>query len=591
MEKDKKNTKEKENKKTKNKRKRSSLNLDDVREITLEEKGTKKQKAEKKKREEKHIQKVRKTHNNMKHEEIMNNMIKKRNKRNVVILSLLLLFILLIIFSTIFALINVNNENILNKIYVGNISISNMEKDEAINTLLNTFKEKADKPITLKLNDYTREITPNEIDFEIQAEKTVSNAYNIGRSTNIFTNNFAILSSYFKNKNIELEYSYDRELLEYILKDISVKIPGKTKESTYVVKGNKLIIDKGKAGVDVVTDDLSNKIINAFVNLNTDTTLIIPTKETTPEPINLDKISSEITKKVKNASYNKQKKEITPEIVGVEFAVSLTKAQEILAEKKDKYTIPLKITKPKVTTNILKDKYNLHLFNDVLAKETTHYDATNKNRAINLEISSKQISGTIVKPGEEFSFNSFVGNTVAADGYKPATGYAGGRAVQMMGGGVCQISSEIYAAALKLDLRITERFNHVCPVSYLPPGLDAATALGSCDLRFINNRKYPIKIIINTANGVSTVEIRGIKEKNEPVIKLTSTKYNVIPYTTSYIYDESLKKGQEKVEIQGLSGFTSKLYKEIYVNGVLTKKQLISTDTYRPLHEVIRRNK
>lgn len=137
---------------------------------------------------------------------------------------------------------------------------------------------------------------------------------------------------------------------------------------------------------------------------------------------------------MQNASYNKETKEIIPEVVGIKFAIPINKAQEILAEKKDKYIIPLTITKPKITTNSLKDKYNLYLFNDLLAKETTHYDATNKNRSINLEISSKQISGTIVKPGQEFSFNSFVGNTVASDGYKPAIGYAGGRAVQMMGG-------------------------------------------------------------------------------------------------------------------------------------------------------------
>lgn len=110
-------------------------------------------------------------------------------------------------------------------------------------------------------------------------------------------------------------------------------------------------------------------------------------------------------------------------------------------------------------------------------------------------------------------------------------------------------------------------------------------------MRFVNKRKYPIKIIINTANGVSTVEIRGVKEENEPVIKLTSTKLTNVPYTTSYIYDSSLKRGQEKIEIQGLAGFTSKLYKETYINGVLIKKELISTDTYKPLNQVIRINK
>lgn len=590
MKKNKNNEEEKEKNKKKKSRNKSSLNLDNVKEITIEEKGTKKEKAEKKKLQEKHAQKVRKTNNDKKHEEIMNNMINKRKKRNIIVLSLLFIFIILIVLSTIFALINLNNENLLRNMYVGEISISNIPKEEAINILNNTFKEISDKPIILKLDDYTREITPNEINFKIQAEKTVAKAYNIGRTTNIFKNNFTILNSYLKKNNISIKYTYNKELLEQILKDVSVKIPNKTIESTYIIKEDKLIINKGKAGQDVIIDDLNDKIINTFINLKTNITLTIPTKETTPEPINLEKISKEITKDVKDATYDEKTKKITPEVIGIKFAIPISKAEEILFEEKDKYIIPLKLTKPKITTNDLKNKYNLHIFNDLLAKETTHYDATNINRSINMEVSSKQINGTIIKPGEEFSFNSFVGNTVEADGYKLSVGYAGGRAVPMMGGGVCQISSAIYATALKVNLQITERFNHVCPVSYLPPGLDATTALGSCDLRFINNRNYPIKLIINTANGVSTVEIRGVKEKDDPIIKLTSTKLNTVPYTTSYIYDYSLKPGEKKVEVQGLAGFTSELYKETYINGVLINKELVSVDTYKPLNEVIRIN-
>lgn len=572
-------------------KKSSGLKLDDVKEISKTNNITKKAKAEEKQKEEAHAQKVRKANNDKRLEEQMRVMIQKRKRKKTLILSSLVVFIFLIIFSTIFALLNLNNDKILKNISVGNVSISSMSKEEAINNLMTSFYAAADKPITLKLEDYSREITPNEIDFEVQSEKTVSKAYNVGRSTNIFSNNFDILSSYFKKRNFDIEYNYDRQLLEQILKDVSVKIPGKTMENTWTVKKDKLVIIKGEEGVDILSDDLSKQILNSFLNLNTDTTVNIPTKATIPEPINIEKISTEITKEAKDATFNKKTKHITPEVNGVKLGISLSEAKKMLSEDKDKYTIPLKISAPKITTQSIKNKYDLHLFNDILSQETTYYDATNINRSINLEVSSRQINGTVLLPGHEFSFNSFVGNTVASDGYKLSLGYAGGKAVPMMGGGVCQISSAIYATALKLDLRITERFNHVCPVSYLPPGLDAATALGSCDLRFINNRKHPIKIVIKSANGVSTVQILGVKEENEPVIKLTSTKLNNVPFTTSYVYDGSLKRGEEQIEIQGLAGFTSKLYKETYVNGMLTNKELVSIDTYKPLHQVIRRNK
>ena len=160
----------------------------------------------------------------------------------------------------------------------------------------------------------------------------------------------------------------------------------------------------------------------------------------------------------------------------------------------------------------------------------------------------------------------------------------------MMGGGVCQISSEIYSAALKANLKITERYNHAFPVSYLPPSQDAAVALGSCDLKFINNRKEPIKLILKTGNGVSSVEIRGVKEPDEPVIKLIPTKLYTVPFKTVYVHDSSLKKGRQVIDNYGITGYTSKLYKETYVNGILIDKVLVSTDTYQALNQTVRRN-
>lgn len=519
----------------------------------------------------------------------MNNMIKKRKRTNVIALSLLLLLIVFTILSTLFALLNLNSENILKNTYIAKTSVSNLSQKDAIDLLHTKYNEFADKAISIKHQDYVREIAPNDIDFQILSEKSVMNAYNLGRSTNIFSNNFAIISSFFKKNNFDLEYTYDRDLLNQMTKDIEINLPGKLVENSHKINKDKLAIYKGKDGVVLDKDKLANELMKAFINLDSDRVITMPVKSSTPEPLDIEKIQKDIYKKTADATYDSKTKKITNEVKGVDLAITIAEAKKILAENKEKYTIPLKITTPKVTAKMLSDKYFKPTYNDLLAKETTHYDATNVDRSINLEISSKAINGFVLKPGHKFSFNSFVGRTSPYDGYKQAIGYAGGKAVPMWGGGVCQISSGIYAAALRADLLITERFNHGCPVSYMPPGLDAATDLGSCDLRFINDRTYPIKILVNTANGVSTVQIMGTKEANEPVIKLTSTKINTVPYRTSYVNDYSLKPGQEKIEIKGLTGFTSKLYKEKYVNGVLLSKTLISTDTYKPLHEVIKR--
>ncbi len=544
------------------KNKIKGLNLDDVKVISKSSEKTKKEVKE----EQEHKQKVQKTKIINNNEVVMNDIIRKRKVRNSVFITFLILFILAVLLSTSFALINMNNEKIITNTFVSKVKVSGLAKDEAIKELDTTYNNLADKPVTIKYENYSREISPNEIDFRILSEKSVNNAYNIGRSTNIFKNNYTILFSYFKDNNIDVEYNYDRFLLDKIMEDVNAKIPNQLTDNSYEIKGTNLIISRGKEGILIVAEDLKQQIVQAFVNLNSDTTITIPVTPKQPDPINIDKIYKEVT--VKDIKIN----------------MTLDKAKQMLSENKAKYTIP--VTLPKVVVAPARPA----TFKDVLSTVSSFYDDTNKNRSINIKVSSKDINGAIVYPGRSFSFNSFVGNTVAADGYKLSIGYAGGKAVPMIGGGVCQVSSTIYAAALEIDLRITERFNHVCPVLYLPPGLDSATALGSCDLRFINNRSTPIKLEITAANGVNTVKILGTKQKNEPVIKLTSTKINNVPFRTSYIYDGSLKPGEEKVEIKGLNGFTSKLYQEKYLNGVLVSKRLVSTDTYKPLHEVIRRN-
>src|SRR5699024_6449408 len=98
---------------------------------------------------------------------------------------------------------------------------------------------------------------------------------------------------------------------------------------------------------------------------------------------------------------------------------------------------PLKITVPKKTIEDLGEE----AFPNKLATYTTRYDPSNENRSNNIAISSEKIDGTIIMPGEIFSYNQIVGERTIAAGYKEAGAYAGGKVVQDVGGGICQTSS------------------------------------------------------------------------------------------------------------------------------------------------------
>ena len=139
---------------------------------------------------------------------------------------------------------------------------------------------------------------------------------------------------------------------------------------------------------------------------------------------------------------------------GIDFAISIDEAKE-LASNKDasEIYIPLKYIKPEITIADLGED----IFGTKLGTSTTIYDSTNFNRSTNIDIACERINGTILEPGETFSFNKVVGERTSKNGFKEALIYNGGEVDYGLGGGICQISSTLYNAVLKANLEIVER--------------------------------------------------------------------------------------------------------------------------------------
>lgn len=518
------------------------------------------------------------------------------------------IFLIILLFN-LFILINTNKAKILNNTYAGKISLSGLSKEEAIEKLDEYFNNNLNNEVILKYKDFEFTIISTDIGFQINSEAIANRAYNLGREENIIDQNRQVLSSFISKQEISLDYIYDRSKYDEFLDAIHKVLPEElnVKESSYKIDKSNLIIYAGEEGFNLDKERLLIELIKIFKLENPERILEMPLMRVFPKEINLSEIKTEIFKEPVDAKYNKKTGKITVEVNGIDFELSLEESEELLKEKKDKYIIPLKITKPKVTKasiikqyfsytlssalkTQLKNQYKNSTYDDILGDHISNYKIEEVDRTTNLIVASKAINGYILYPGYEFSFNSFVGRTTAADGYKKTFGYSGGKKVPMWGGGVCQISSNIYVAALEADLLITERFNHGCPVDYMPPGLDSATDWGSCDFKFINNRDYPIKILTSTADGVSTAKILGLKEKSESTIEIKSSKSNIVKFKTTYITDTKLEKGTSKEEVKGLDGFIARSYKYYYKNGNLIKKELISVDKYRPLNAIIRHN-
>ncbi|MBI6872112.1 VanW family protein [Clostridium aciditolerans] len=147
--------------------------------------------------------------------------------------------------------------------------------------------------------------------------------------------------------------------------------------------------------------------------------------------------------------------------------------------------------------------------NKVLATFSTTILDSDENRVNNIRLASQKINGFVLKPGETFSFNKIVGKRDYNKGYKKAKVLVNGESNEGVGGGICQLSSTIYNAALKSGMQIIERHTHSGEVGYIPRGQDAAVSYGYKDLKFKNLNSYPVKFIVNIKNGkvyVSTIK-------------------------------------------------------------------------------------
>ena len=519
----------------------------------------------------------------------------KSNKKVIIICSIIAIIIVIAILSTIFALINSKNEKMLNGISINGISVSGKDKDEVKEILSEKIEAKKTEDLVVKLDAKTEEgaeykgvISFEQLQLNYKLDEAIEKAYNIGRDSNIFVNNFNIVKTFFAKNNIEIPYEYNEEELNKQIDTINGQIPGAVIESSYDIDEDKkeLVITKGKEGLEVDPELLKQEVENEIKNVESGKKEInLSTKNKEPNQINLDKIYSEIHTEPQNAYYTQNPFTLYPHVDGIDFAISMEEAKKILEENKEEYIIPLKITHPEITT----DKIGSEGFPDLLAEFSTNYNPGAKDRTTNLRLASNKINNTVVLPDETFSYNKVVGKRTTEAGYKEAPSYAGGKVVNDIGGGICQITSTLYNAVVLANLDIVSRSNHQFVPSYVKAGKDATVVYGAIDFKFKNTRKYPIKIKSTVSGGVARVQIYGMKEETEYEVKIETKITGSIPMKTVYEDDPTLEKGKEKVEQKGHNGTYSEAYKVVYLNGKVVSRTLLSKDKYNQMSTIIKR--
>lgn len=470
----------------------------------------------------------------------------------IVFISFIVIFFILFLGITLYIS---SSDKIITGIYIKGVEVAGLTKEQAIEKVTNEFNNVLPNNLTVVHGEYETQLNLDDLGANLNIEEAVNRAYNIGRDSNIFKNMGTIIKNLVSVNDLDLNVTVNTEQCTSILNDISTKLPDTVVQSSYYVEGNKLIITRGKSGniVDVTPsiENIKNKIQD-LTYASSKIELVTVAKD--PDAIDIDKIHNEIYKEPVNAYYTTNPYVVYPHENGVDFNISVDEAKAMLNEVKDEYEIPLKYTAPSVTTNMI----GTEAFPDLLAKFSTNYNARDTDRTTNLRLAAEKINGTVLMPGETFSYNTVVGERTIAAGYKEAAMYQNGEVVDGLGGGICQISTTLYNAVLYSNLEIVERRNHQFVPSYAKAGRDATVVYGSIDFKFKNTRNYPVKILCTVSGGVAKCEIYGLKENPDYDVEITSR----VTETTA-------------------TSIKSETYKTVRQNGQVISSERINKDTYK----------
>ena len=394
-----------------------------------------------------------------------------------------------------------------------------------------------------------------------------------------------------KGEKPDVPLNYNQDVFNAQIDSLVNTAKVATTPYSYKQKGSTLVLKAGMQGITFDKEKAEQDILSAVKSVE------FPAVTASEQPlidesipINIEAVHIEISHPVKDADYtinSSGKLTYNQEITGVDFDVDQAKII-VTDPSSGEYQVPLIITPPSVTVEQLKKEHDNAPCPNQLSTYTTKYSNSDEGRSYNIKKSVEAINGTVLYPGEEFSFLNEVGPAGKEQGYKESTVYTSSGVDKGYGGGICQVSTTAYLAAIYGYFPITERHNHSYTVGYVPLGFDAAVSWGGTDLRFKNNRPNPVKIVASADSGTITVSIFGSpSEYDNYNVTMTSEKTSVTPSTdTKYVENSSLPQGTQRVKTQGKEGCSVVAHKVVTRSGQVVEESDIKS-TYKPVTKVV----
>jgi len=487
---------------------------------------------------------------------------------------------------------------------IAGIDVSGMDKESALG-LIGLHFSREPNSVTLRNGEKeNRRFESFEVNYDFVW--AVDQALGIGRTGNVLTRLNDQINGLIRQREIALPIEYDEDEMEGILDSIESEMNIEPVWPSLSIFKNEVVLNEGRNGMTVDRDqlkklvlahlalpgkhllDVPKLVVIAEEDQNTapkvrlaaekwlgkklilkgnGEQIILSDKEILPlfglsgEIVNetgfialIEEIIPKIETEAKNAVFvfeNEKVKEFKPEIVGAK--IDVPKLKERLGEalyqpEKEEMEISLILSYPDITTGDI----NSLGIKELIGSGKSEFAHSIPGRVYNVNLAASRINGVLIPPGEEFSFNKSVGEISRETGYQSAYIISGGRTVLGDGGGVCQVSTTVFRAALDAGLPITERKAHAYRVGYYEqdskPGIDATVYNPTADLKFKNDTGAHILVqtSVDTKSLKMRVDIFGAKDGRKVTLTTPRVSGQIAPPATMYVDDPSLPKGTKK---------------------------------------------
>lgn len=498
-----------------------------------------------------------------------------------------------------------DNGLILNNVTVAGVNLGGMTREEAKKALHSaTDTTYTGKDMVIILPDSTLTLSPSDTKASLDVDAVVEAAYNYGRSGSKAENEAAKAQSLVGEYHIAL-LSYmtlDTDYIRQKLDKYGAGFNSSYSASSYTLEGDMpelseekfdedapcqtLLLNPGTPGKFLDINVLYNRVLDAYSFNQFEVNVKDSAPVTQPEELDLDQIFEQLHISATDAQMDMKTFEVIPGSYGYTF--DLARAKQLLAQAEPGSTvgIPMEYVSPEQSAEELEKL----LFRDVLASTKTKH-TNNANRNNNLRIACASLNGYVLMPGQQLSYNEVLGKRTEEAGYKAAGAYANGETVMELGGGICQVSSTLYYAALLADLQIDVRQAHSYVSSYIDFGMDATVSWGGPEFKFTNNTDYPIRIEAEVSDGYVKINLVGTDLKDYYV----KMEYQILSVKNAETEYKEFPKDNEKGYKDGdvittpYTGYTVKTYKCKYSKETdeLISRDFEAQSVYKSRNKVI----